>query len=362
MSVTSLLVLGMHRSGTSALAGTLVRLGGHAPSNLLPTPPDNERGVWESRILRDLNDDILASGKSAWNDWRKFDPQWCKSPMASSFHARAVASVVSEFGDTALPVVKDPRLCRLMPFWFSVFRELDWSVHVLLPVRSPLEVARSLRHRDRMSLSHACLLWMRHVLEAEAESRGLPRAVIDTNGFLADWRLTVARAAEQADLVLPRWSDPGSLQVDEFLSADLRHHQVTKEALYCHPAVSDWVRETYATVLKLVEDPDSSSTRNALDEIRARFDGSAQNFGEMFWELNVAQRRLEADITQRDTQLREAWHHLDRINASPWWRFGMGVTRVLQASMGLFSLPRSVATRSSEPTLEKGPSKRARWP
>ena len=55
---TAVLVLGMHRSGTSSLAGTLVKLGGTAPLNLVPADPDNTRGFWKSWVLMALNDEF----------------------------------------------------------------------------------------------------------------------------------------------------------------------------------------------------------------------------------------------------------------------------------------------------------------
>ena len=63
----AVLVLGKHRSGTSSVAGTLVRLGGTAPQNLMPPSENNGKGHWESPVLADLNDEILAAGGS----WRK---------------------------------------------------------------------------------------------------------------------------------------------------------------------------------------------------------------------------------------------------------------------------------------------------
>ena len=66
-------VLGMHRSGTSSAAGALVRLGAAAPQHLMAPNADNERGFWESPVILDLNNAILAAGGSDWKDWRKFN-------------------------------------------------------------------------------------------------------------------------------------------------------------------------------------------------------------------------------------------------------------------------------------------------
>jgi hypothetical protein len=146
---------------------------------LIAPNPGNERGFWESRVIVELNDAILAAGGSDWRDWRKFDLEAIGGVEADALRARARASLAEEFGDVGLAVVKDPRMCRIMPFWRPVFEEANLSVCAVLPIRSPLEVAWSLNCRDGLRLAYGCLLWLRHVLDAEAETRGMARAVMD---------------------------------------------------------------------------------------------------------------------------------------------------------------------------------------
>ena len=64
LNTTGVVVLGMHRSGTSSAAGALVRLGAARPQHLIAPNADNERGYWESRVITDLNDAILAAGEA----------------------------------------------------------------------------------------------------------------------------------------------------------------------------------------------------------------------------------------------------------------------------------------------------------
>jgi hypothetical protein len=157
LNTTVVVVLGMHRSGTSSAAGALIRLGGAAPKHLMAPNVDNEKGYCESSVIKDLNDAILAAGGSDWKDWRKFDLDKIDALKADALHARAKATLADEFGNVGLAVMKDPRMCRLMPFWRPVLEEAKWSVSALLPIRSPLEVAWSLRRRDGLSPAYgAC--------------------------------------------------------------------------------------------------------------------------------------------------------------------------------------------------------------
>ena len=290
---TALLILGMHRSGTSSMAGAMVRLGGAAPLNLLPPQDDNPRGFWESSVLVTLNDQILAAGGSHWEDWRQFDPSRIDATTAFALEGQARSALAGEFGQASLAVIKDPRMCRLMPFWSSVFRQANWSVRPVLQLRSPLEVALSLNRRDGIPLGLGCLIWLRHVLDAEAGTRNMRRAIVDWNDFLGDPRLTLGRVGEQLAVVWPRWSDGVLAEIDEFVSADMRRQRASDTDLQVHPAVNDLVREAYAAVRELVESPASEKVGRTLADIRERFDGASAIFGYAMAELEKGRRAQE---------------------------------------------------------------------
>jgi hypothetical protein len=291
LTPTVVLVLGMHRSGTSSTAGTLVRLGAAAPLHLMAPGPDNERGFWESPVIVDLNDAILAAGGSNWRDWRKFSPEQMDGAVADALRARAKAARIDEFIGASLLVIKDPRMCRLMPFWAPVFAEAEWSVCALLPIRSPLEVVWSLNCRDGISPGYGCLLWLRHVLGAEAETRGVTRAFLDWPQFLGEGREPLAGVTEQFGLIWPHGDEDALAEVDEFLSADLRHQRASDDDLRVHPAVSDMVRETYAAMVGLVQDPGDSRVLRRLDDLRAGFERASAIFDSPMRELNEDLRR-----------------------------------------------------------------------
>lgn len=301
---TLVVVLGMHRSGTSSAAGALVRLGAAAPQHLMVANADNEKGFWESTVIVDLNDAILAAGGSDWKDWRKFDVAKIHKAEANALHARARAALTAEFGDVGLAVIKDPRMCRLMPFWRPVFEEAKWSVRALLPIRSPLEVAWSLNCRDGLGAAYGCLLWLRHVLDAEAETRGMARAVLDWPQFLWNGRKALAHASEQLGVIWPLWCESALAEVDEFVSADLRHERASDADLRTHPAVNDLVRETYAAMIDLIQDSGDSCVLRRLDDLRAGFEAASAIFDCPMREIDEEVRRIRsqaaAEIARAD--------------------------------------------------------------
>ena len=67
-SSRAVLVLGMHRSGTSALARGLQMLGVYLGNNFLSPQPDNPTGYWEDKNICELNERLLAVFGLKWED------------------------------------------------------------------------------------------------------------------------------------------------------------------------------------------------------------------------------------------------------------------------------------------------------
>lgn len=85
----ALIVLGMHRSGTSVLSALLVRAGFDAPRDLMPATLDNPQGYWESRRIAKINNRLLAAAHTHWNDDSQISEQWLTSQERDSEIGRA---------------------------------------------------------------------------------------------------------------------------------------------------------------------------------------------------------------------------------------------------------------------------------
>ena len=94
----------------------------------------------------------------------------------------------------------------------------------------------SLNRRDGMALSHGCLLWLRHMLDAEAETRDMPRAVVVWDEFLRDRGGVLEQLGVRLDLTWPRWSNSALGEIEEFVSVDLRREKASEDDLRLHPA------------------------------------------------------------------------------------------------------------------------------
>ena len=269
----------MHRSGTSALSRALNLLGGDMPPRLIEADQWNAAGYWESKPIKDLNEEMLVSGGGEWSEWLEFNPDWFKSSAVQRFRDRAIELVGSEFTDSPLFIFKDPRLSILMPFWRSIFDELGIDQVAIHPLRNPVEVARSLERRNNFLMSKGVLLWLRYTLDGERGTRGLRRIFTTFDDLLEDPAGLIERTQDDLGLIWPRNSVKARREIAQFLSADMRHHRDGARVLRSLSYGSDWVFRTYETLMGFAADGENADGRAALDEVRAQFVAASHAFG-----------------------------------------------------------------------------------
>lgn len=201
---SGLLVLGMHRSGTSATAGALAAAGFHMGSRLIEGAEDNPQGYFEHAGVVAVHESLLDALDRAWDDVRELPADWEQGDAAHEARARLQALLAEDLAPHAPWAVKDPRLCRLLPLWAPLLSADRTAGAALLVLRHPDEVAASLARRDRMPAEVAYLLWLRHVLEAEAGTRAWPRACVEYGAMLGDARKTLSQALGTCGVQSPR--------------------------------------------------------------------------------------------------------------------------------------------------------------
>ena len=219
---TAYLVLGMHRSGTSALANVLALAGADLPREVMPADAHNARGYFEPWRIAVFNDRRLAAAGAAWDD-----PFAALAPAPAdeaAWREEARSLFRSQFGRRRRPLLKDPRVSVLGALWRPVLEAEGLALRVFIPVRSPLAVAGSLMARDGFSIRKSVMVWCAYMLAAEAMSRDLPRAFVDYDALLEDWRPGLAAAEAQLGEPLPALTAAAGRKIDAFLSTELRRN------------------------------------------------------------------------------------------------------------------------------------------
>jgi hypothetical protein len=245
----AIVVVGMHRSGTSAVTRVLNLLGARLPVTVMPpSEGNNDSGFWESLRIAKLHEGVLASAGLKWHDLPSVPQSWYASDAAIEFKRRLVELLVEEFGESRLFVIKDPRLCRVVPLWIDALTELDCEPNFVLPFRNPLEVAASLQRRDGFSLAHSLLLWLRHVVDGERATRGFGRTFVSYAHLLEDWHQSVSRIVAELDLDWPEDFDRVASEIGAFLSPDLRHFAFTDADVRARDDIVVWVKDAYSAL------------------------------------------------------------------------------------------------------------------
>lgn len=226
------IVLGMHRSGTSALA-RLLNLAGLAfgpPEAAMPADVDNPRGFWERQDVYELHEWVLAAVGAAWDRPLDFEPDRLPQEIRDTFLARA-ARIIEAFPEERPWFIKDPRLCLTLPLWRRTLAR-PVCVHIL---RHPLEVAASLAARNGLPLDVGLALWELHVVRARRAAWGLPWVGVRHHDLLADPVGTLADVVEAlrvhglAEVKMPLAHD-----VTRFITTDLHRHH------WRRPDLADW--------------------------------------------------------------------------------------------------------------------------
>ncbi|WP_374573210.1 sulfotransferase family protein [Phenylobacterium sp.] len=218
------LVLGMHRSGTSAATQLLALCGAELPANVMPGDEHNAKGYFEPWKIAQFNSARLRAGVSAWDDVFVFPYVALEEKAEAAWRRDAVELFQSEYGRARHPLLKDPRVTVLLPMWRAALKSLSVEMRCVIPVRHPLAVAGSLARRDGFPVEKSVLLWCAYMLAAEAYTRDLPRVFVAYDALLADWRREVARIEAAHGAALPGLNDRSAREIDRFLTADLRHN------------------------------------------------------------------------------------------------------------------------------------------
>ena len=184
------IVVGMHRSGTSATARVvnLLGLATAAEDDLLPPNEGNPEGYWESSTLTDFDDRLLAHLGSSW--LAPLPPEQVDFAGLAD-HRDEASHLLDKFLPPPPWVWKDPRLSVLLGFWRPL---VPGAVYVLVH-RNALAAAESLARRDGLSVLHGLALWQRYVRSCLTGLEGARVTVVTFEELMNDPRGSVSRLA-----------------------------------------------------------------------------------------------------------------------------------------------------------------------
>ena len=299
------IVLGMHRSGTSALMGVLKALSieiGLGESGFIKPAKDNIKGFFELVDVVNLNNRILKKLGSSWDSLYPLPECWWQQEGLNEYKDEILRLIETNFKDSDIISIKDPRLCRLLPLWADIFEKLGINAYYIISLRQPLEIANSLKIRDRFTQEKSLLLWMTYMLDAEFYSRKYPRVFITYDRLLNDTANTIDNISLTLDIKFPKKYEDVRGEIAQFLDSSLKHHnQDTVPGKILSEDIFNFYRLMIGFVGKSALSNDDFSE---IDNIRDRYFGPDNKIFynrdviELIIEREAALERLEKQLSK----------------------------------------------------------------
>ena len=259
-----IVVLGMHRSGTSVITRGLSVLGVELGRNLLPAQADNIKGFWEDRTIVEINTALMNRCGQDWQTLGALDLSG-----QSALMQQALDYVGDVFKELDVWGFKDPRTTRLLPFWNSVFDALDLDPSYCLVVRHPLSVADSLQLRNGFSTLRSSLLWYQYSMDALAGLGSGTFTLVDYDAYLDRPREGVDRIARGLKLKVDIDDEQYKEYCDGYITPALRHSRYDLASLDETAAIAGEVAALYASLLQLQGEDESRMPAGLSDRVTA---------------------------------------------------------------------------------------------
>ncbi len=303
----AIIVLGMHRSGTSAFSGMLQLLGVDMGPSLVAAKEANAAGYWEHQDIVNAHEQLLVALHSSWDDYRNLPHEWWKAEKAAPFRSHISDILARDFSGRPVWGIKDPRMCRLLPLWHDLLADIASPFYILV-VRHPLETVRSLEKRDGFSTEKSQLLWLRHTLDAEIHTRGRERAIVIFDEFLSDPIATLRKVQQAMGQEWPISIETASADLERFADPGKRHHRVDSGQ---PSGLSPWLIDAFDAMRRGASAGDEAMV-SAIDPVHRTLREAAAIYEPLMAaqepELHRQLDRLQEEFAVRLSQTRTELH------------------------------------------------------
>jgi GT2 family glycosyltransferase/glycosyltransferase involved in cell wall biosynthesis len=313
-------VLGMHRSGTSAITRALKVLGVELGDRLLPADQDiNAAGYWEDIDLNQLNIGLLRALDTDWHHLAPLEPDFVERLRAGGHMLRAVDLLREKVDAHGCFGFKDPRVTLLLPFWKEVFSHCSADISYVLVVRNPISVVKSLARRDQFDPEKSALLWLIHCVTMLEQTVGEhSRVLVDYDMLMRSPEQELRRMAAALGLAV----EPAELHayVAGFLNTELRHTTYDWHDLKLSSFTRSLVHDFYGVLLDAAGDKvplDAPAMKRELGKARQELDRwhDPLRLVDSLYHFKRAASQTIADrdarVQQLNTEMREARVALD---------------------------------------------------
>jgi len=222
---TAVLVVGMHRSGTSALTGLLALMGAYPGSDLIGPERSNAKGHFEPRKIVVINDALLNTLGAHATPSASLPANWMERNETHRVKDAVKKIILDDYSGRDIFVIKDPRLCLLLPLYRELCGELGIDIKIITTQRDVREVIRSLHDRDGLPHDICRAYYEKHIRALDLNLSGLQFLTVTFDQLIE----TPAEVMEKLRAFIPRLSpvngQGSDLQIRQFIDPGLRHHR-----------------------------------------------------------------------------------------------------------------------------------------
>ncbi len=246
-------VLGLPRSGTSAITRALQALGIGLDGNLQPARNINPKGFWEdidimygiNRTATHINGDKIISAK-------KLQEDTSVGKRLRELHVTAEKLLQQRIGSSDQWGFKDVRTGEMLPFWQSVFAKLNLKENYIIALRHPLSRAHSNQKFNDHDIEHGLIAWLDYLVRVINQTQDKNRVIVSYELMLQQPEQQLEHMRTSLGITLPRDEAAINAYANEFLDKKLRHYSFNQEDLAKEAvmAVSPLCTQVYDLLLR----------------------------------------------------------------------------------------------------------------
>lgn len=263
-----LIILGVHRSGTSVTAGMISQLGLNMGKSVLAGNPTNPKGHFENRKLMYFNERLFHYFNVSWHNSVCMEEYWWQNKSLSKHKDELKDLINEEFSNSDSFFIKDPRLCILLPFYLLVFEEMAILPKFIITLRHPAHVAASLMKRDNFSQAKSYRIYMEHILKAEIYTRGYTRVFTDYDDLIAFPLSEIDRVVKSLQLELLFTPDI-KRNLLAFVEPDLNHSETIQQTNQSIDTCR--ICDVYSLLKRFTKQTTTENDESRIDELYKYF-------------------------------------------------------------------------------------------
>ena len=306
-----IVVLGMHRSGTSAITRGLKVLGVELGDKLIAAVEgDNSKGYWEDSDLNTLNIEMLYSIGSDWHNLTPIDHFDVETLREKGYFLKAAKLLHDKLKNNDLFGFKDPRVAKLLPFWTSVFSYSKIDVSYVLAIRHPISVIRSLEMRGEPNKEKSYLLWLGHVINSLSHTESARRVIVDYDHVMLAPDRELGRIADKFNLNIEQKELENYRS--KFLDSDLQHSKYEPNEIKLDPLCPALAAEIYLKLQEIILSNDDLCGED-FQSLVTKWENEFRRLTpalSLIDKLVTQRNQDEHTISVRDAQIAETNNHI----------------------------------------------------